>query len=87
MPISIFNNSLCICIPSIICVSGDGLYQELLEGYLKQLQKAHGVDIHDPRAKLVKPSIPFCLMPAGLHDYSNCRLKTFFFSLNYATKK
>ncbi|KAK3794646.1 hypothetical protein RRG08_003791 [Elysia crispata] len=49
----------------IICVSGDGLYQELLEGYLKQLQKAHGVDINDPKAKIVKPNIPFCLIPAG----------------------
>ncbi|RUS84240.1 hypothetical protein EGW08_007992 [Elysia chlorotica] len=49
----------------IICVSGDGLYQELMEGYLKQLQKMHGVDFNDPMAKLVKPSIPFCLIPAG----------------------
>ncbi|GFN96636.1 ceramide kinase [Plakobranchus ocellatus] len=49
----------------IICVSGDGLYQELLEGYTKQLQKANGVNIDDPKAQLVKPTIPFCLIPAG----------------------
>ncbi|XP_005099240.1 sphingosine kinase 1 [Aplysia californica] len=49
----------------IISVGGDGLYQEILQGYLVQLQKAAGVNLNDIDEEFVKPKIPFCLIPAG----------------------
>ncbi|XP_059155284.1 ceramide kinase 1-like [Physella acuta] len=49
----------------IVIVGGDGLYQELLQGFTVQTQKKAGVNYHSPDTKFVPPPIPIGIIPAG----------------------
>ncbi|XP_005095889.2 ceramide kinase [Aplysia californica] len=49
----------------IVVVGGDGLYQEVLQGLIKQTQKRTGVNLDDPDAQLQPPDIPIGIVPAG----------------------
>ncbi|CAL1539942.1 unnamed protein product [Lymnaea stagnalis] len=49
----------------IVIVGGDGLYQELLQGYTIQIQKRSGVNYHSSEAEFAKPNIPIGIIPAG----------------------
>ena len=49
----------------ILVVGGDGLYQEVCQGLVRQTQRTNSVDLNDPEAVLVSPTIPIGIVPAG----------------------
>lgn len=52
----------------IICVGGDGMFAELLNGILIRTQKELDINYLSPETDLVKPSITIGVIPAGSTD-------------------
>ncbi|GFS20279.1 ceramide kinase [Elysia marginata] len=49
----------------LVCVGGDGHYNEVLEGLAKQMQRRAGIDINNPDVRLSPINIPVGLIPTG----------------------
>ncbi|XP_067944520.1 ceramide kinase-like [Watersipora subatra] len=52
----------------IVCVGGDGMFAELLNGILWQYNSSLGIDLHDSTALLKRPDIRIGVIPAGSTD-------------------
>ncbi|XP_023215199.1 ceramide kinase-like [Centruroides sculpturatus] len=52
----------------IICVGGDGMFSELLNGLILRIQREEDLDINDPFTFLKRPTIPLGVIPAGSTD-------------------
>lgn len=51
-----------------VCVGGDGMFAELLNGMIIRRQKQIGVDYKSPQVTLSRPVIPIGVIPAGSTD-------------------
>lgn len=51
-----------------VCVGGDGMFAELLNGLLERIQRQQDVDNSRPGARLVRPEVPVGVIPAGSTD-------------------
>ena len=51
-----------------VCVGGDGMFAELLNGILERTQKENNIESNQVDARLVQPSIPIGVIPAGSTD-------------------
>ena len=55
-----------ICwLPRIICVGGDGLFNQVINSLLVQTQLEAGVDIRRPRFIPARPRVKLGIIPAG----------------------
>lgn len=52
----------------IICVGGDGMFAELLNGILIRTQDTNNIDYHETKSHLMEPNIPLGVIPAGSTD-------------------
>ncbi|XP_060044780.1 ceramide kinase isoform X2 [Erinaceus europaeus] len=52
----------------IICVGGDGMFSEILQGLIGRTQRDSGVDQNHPRAALVPSPLRIGIIPAGSTD-------------------
>lgn len=52
----------------IICVGGDGMFSELLNGLLVRIQREEEINVNDPFTYLKRPTIPLGVIPAGSTD-------------------
>ncbi|XP_055963071.1 ceramide kinase [Sorex fumeus] len=52
----------------LVCVGGDGMFNELLHGLISRTQRSAGVDQDDPRAALVPSPLRIGIIPAGSTD-------------------
>lgn len=52
----------------LICVGGDGMFAELLNGILMRMNSQANIDINNPESDLVSPSIALGVIPAGSTD-------------------
>ncbi|XP_025110094.1 ceramide kinase-like [Pomacea canaliculata] len=55
-------------VDGIITVGGDGIYCEVMNALIVRTQKDHGVNVHDPDARIVPSTIPVGIIPAGTGD-------------------
>lgn len=49
-------------------MGGDGIYCEVMNALIVRTQKDHGVNVHDPDARIVPSTIPVGIIPAGTGD-------------------
>ncbi|XP_054709891.1 ceramide kinase-like [Uloborus diversus] len=57
----------------IVCVGGDGMFSEILNGTLLKTQKEKGLDLNDLYNSLMVPRIPLGIIPAGsTNAAANC---------------
>lgn len=52
----------------IICVGGDGMFAELLNGVIIRTQMEQSINFNNPESKLSRPFIPVGVIPAGSTD-------------------
>jgi len=51
-----------------VCVGGDGMFSELLNGMIIRRQIQQGIDYSSPEVKLARPVVPVGVIPAGSTD-------------------
>ncbi|XP_038604457.1 ceramide kinase-like isoform X1 [Tachyglossus aculeatus] len=55
-------------VDGLVCVGGDGMFNEVLHGLISRTQREAGVSEHSPEASLVPPSLRIGIIPAGSTD-------------------
>jgi ceramide kinase len=65
--LDIESNDLCDY-HGFVCVGGDGMFAELLNGMIIRRQKQEGVDYMSPSVSLSRPVVPVGVIPAGSTD-------------------
>eukprot|EP00062_Callorhinchus_milii_P009576 gi/632953582/ref/XP_007892497.1/ PREDICTED: ceramide kinase-like [Callorhinchus milii] len=49
----------------VVCVGGDGMFSELMQGVIRRTQTKAGVDLNNPKARLAKCHLRIGIIPAG----------------------
>jgi ceramide kinase len=52
----------------VVCVGGDGMFSEMVNGMIVRTQLEQGVNYQSPEVKLTRPGIPIGVIPAGSTD-------------------
>lgn len=51
----------------VVCVGGDGMFAELLNGIILMHNVRSGVDLHNEHSRLRQPELRIGVIPAGTH--------------------
>lgn len=59
------------CLHRVVCVGGDGMFAELLNGILVMHNSRLGVDVHSANSRLRQPLLRIGIIPAGITLIAN----------------